>query len=94
MSADSIIKRCASCGSTAGGHYCPLPGGGNFGTLGCKTCGKKTRDGQTFEAAIKEWNESLSESSPSDRLPNTSPEEVNREADRAWSVLENLPVPR
>ena len=49
------IHSCSTCGERPVGTV-RVGAGGSLGWLECKTCRKKTAEGQTFEEASREWN--------------------------------------
>jgi hypothetical protein len=51
-----ILKRCRQCGAVPAAR---VRVGKNLalGWFECETCGFKTRDGQSYELAWREWNE-------------------------------------
>ncbi|HEX7180462.1 MAG TPA: hypothetical protein VF756_01370 [Thermoanaerobaculia bacterium] len=52
------IKACSICGNVPSATV-QVGGSIPLGWLECRPCGKKTRDGQTFEQARWEWNREL-----------------------------------
>jgi len=49
------IRPCSTCGERPLGTV-RVGAGGSLGWLECKTCQKRTSDGQTFEEACRQWN--------------------------------------
>ena len=58
-----ILKRCRQCGATPAAR---VRVGENLalGWFECEACGFKTRDGQSYELALQEWNERNDAGSP------------------------------
>jgi hypothetical protein len=54
-SAPVRIRPCSTCGEGPTGTV-RVGSGGSLGWLECKTCQKRTAEGQTFEDACREWN--------------------------------------
>lgn len=52
------IRPCSTCGKQPAAGV-QVGGVAVLGWLECRTCRKKTRDGQTFEQARREWNQDL-----------------------------------
>lgn len=52
------IKACSTCGNVPSATV-QVGAGVTLGWLECRPCGKKTRDGQTFEQARRQWNRAL-----------------------------------
>jgi hypothetical protein len=49
------IRPCSACGERPLGTV-RVGAGGSLGWLECKSCQKRTSDGQTFEEACRQWN--------------------------------------
>ena len=49
------IRPCSTCGKQPAAGV-QVGGVAVLGWLECRTCRKKTRDGQTFDQARREWN--------------------------------------
>lgn len=52
------IQSCSRCGNTPAAIV-QVGGAMALGWLECRPCGKKTRDGQSFDEARREWNTEL-----------------------------------